>query len=116
VVTAEGKIIKTKSNAKKSSAGYDLTHLFIGSEGTLGIVVEATIKLQKIPECRTVATCTFDTVDLAAKSVIEMMQNNIRIGKVEMLGMNFIHACRHGNHPRNLKKSDVWRLFQTQWP
>lgn len=85
VVTPDGKIIKTRSRAKKSSAGYDLTHLFVGSEGTLGVVVEATLRLQRIPSHKSIALCTFDTVTDAAHSVIEMVKKNIRIGKVELL-------------------------------
>jgi D-lactate dehydrogenase (cytochrome) len=87
VVTPDGRIVKTRSRAKKSSAGYDLTHLFIGSEGTLGVVVEATLKLQKIPAYSTVATCTFNSVKDAAEAVVDMVQRSVRIGKVELLGM-----------------------------
>lgn len=86
VVTPDGKIVKTRSRAKKSSAGYDLTHLFVGSEGTLGVVVEATLRLQRIPPHKSIAICTFDSVKDAAEAVIEMLvKHNVRIGKVELL-------------------------------
>jgi D-lactate dehydrogenase (cytochrome) len=86
VVTPDGRIVKTRSRAKKSCAGYDLTHLFVGSEGTLGVVVEATLKLQRIPPHKSIALCTFDSVKDAADTVIEMLvKHNVRIGKVELL-------------------------------
>lgn len=98
VVLADGSIVKTGTRSKKSSAGYDLTHLFIGSEGTLGVVVEATLKVQRIPEAKTIASITFDTLDSAAKTVIDMMQANIRIGKVELLDKVCIHSVNLNNH------------------
>jgi D-lactate dehydrogenase (cytochrome) len=97
VVLADGSTVKTGTRSKKSSAGYDLTHLFIGSEGTLGIVVEATLKVQRIPEAKTIASITFDTLDSAAKTVIDMMQDNIRIGKVELLDKICIQAVNLSN-------------------
>lgn len=92
VVTADGKVIKTGTRAKKNSAGYDLTHLFIGSEGTLGVIVEATLKIHKIPTHKTTALCTFDSIESAAKAVIEMIHNSVRIGKVELLDETAIKA------------------------
>ena len=97
VVLADGSIVKTGTRSKKSSAGYDLTHLFIGSEGTLGIVVEATLKVQRIPEAKTIASITFDSLDSAASTVIAMMQDSIRIGKVELLDKVCIQAVNLNN-------------------
>jgi D-lactate dehydrogenase (cytochrome) len=85
VALPDGRIIKTGNRARKSSAGYDLTHLFIGSEGTLGVVVEATLKLQNIPAYKTVAICNFKTLKDAGNTVLHMMRNGVRIGKVELL-------------------------------
>ena len=97
VVLADGSIVKTGTRAKKSSAGYDLTHLFIGSEGTLGVVTEATLKVQKIPEAKTIASITFPTLDAAARTVISMIHHSIRIGKVELLDKVCIRAVNMNN-------------------
>jgi D-lactate dehydrogenase (cytochrome) len=97
VVLADGSIVQTGTRSRKSSAGYDLTHLFIGSEGTLGVVVEATLKVQKIPETKTIASVTFDTLGDASNTVIEMIQQNIRIGKVELLDKVCIRSVNLNN-------------------
>ena len=84
VVLADGRIIKTATRAKKSSAGYDLTRLFIGSEGTLGIVTEITLKLYGIPEAISAATCQFPSVKIACDTVIETIQTGIPIARIEL--------------------------------
>jgi len=85
VITADGNLIKTGNRAKKSSAGYNLTHLFVGSEGTLGIIVEATLKVKKIPEAKIIAYCRFNNFTDAANSAIQTIQQDIQIGKMEFL-------------------------------
>ncbi len=85
VVLANGKLIRTGTRARKSSAGYDLTRLFVGSEGTLGVVVTATVKLHPLPEHLIAATCVFPTLRDAAQCVIETLQAGIQIGRVELL-------------------------------
>jgi len=75
VVLANGEIIHTGTRARKSSAGYDLTHLFIGSEGTLGIITKLTVKLHGMPENISAATCTFDSIEATVDTVI--MANQI---------------------------------------
>ncbi|KAF9766004.1 hypothetical protein IL306_001625 [Fusarium sp. DS 682] len=85
VVLADGTIIKTRQRARKSSAGYDLTRTFIGSEGTLGLVTEATLKLAVKPPCEAVAVCTFPTLRDAASSVREVLSNGIQVAAVEIL-------------------------------
>jgi D-lactate dehydrogenase (cytochrome) len=85
VVSANGEIVKTRSRARKSSAGYDLTHLMIGSEGTLGLITEATLRLQPTPEAMTAASCAFGTLDGAVDCVIEVLVNGIPIARIELL-------------------------------
>lgn len=85
VVGADGSLIKTGSHARKSSAGYDLTGLFIGSEGTLGIIVEATVKLYPQPEAVSAAICNFPDLEAAVQSVIEIMQLGLSVGRVEFM-------------------------------
>ncbi len=83
VVMPDGEIISTSKRARKSSAGYDLTRLFIGSEGTLGIITDITLRLYGIPEAISVATCQFETVHGAISSAIETIQLGIPIARVE---------------------------------
>ncbi|GMV60452.1 MAG: hypothetical protein AMXMBFR72_35400, partial [Betaproteobacteria bacterium] len=85
VVTAEGKVIRTSRRAKKSSAGYDLTRLFVGSEGTLGIVTEITLKVYPQPEAISAATCSFPSVDAAVKTTIATIQLGVPIARCELL-------------------------------
>lgn len=85
VVLADGQVIHTGSRARKSSAGYDLTHLFVGSEGTLGILTEATLRLHPIPEATSVAVCSFETVSGAVETVIEGIQLGAGLARVEFL-------------------------------
>jgi D-lactate dehydrogenase (cytochrome) len=85
VVLANGEIVKTASRAKKSSAGYDLTRLFIGSEGTLGIVTEITLRLQGIPEAISAGICPFPSVKAACDAVIMTIQSGIPVARIELL-------------------------------
>lgn len=84
-VLADGRIIKTARRARKSSAGYDLTRLFVGSEGTLGIVTEITLKLYGIPEAVSAATCQFPSVKAACDTVIETIQSAIPVARIELV-------------------------------
>jgi len=85
VVTPEGTIVRTGSRARKSSAGYDLTRLFVGSEGTLGIITELTVKLYPIPEAMSAAVCAFPSVDAAVDTVIQTIQLGVPVARVELL-------------------------------
>jgi len=85
VVLADGTIIKTGSRARKSAAGYDLTHLFVGAEGTLGVITEVTLRLHPLPEKVAVAVCSFETVKGAVETVIEAIQFGIGLARVEFL-------------------------------
>jgi D-lactate dehydrogenase (cytochrome) len=85
VVLADGRIIQTSSRAKKSAAGYDLTRLFIGSEGTLGIITEVTVKLYAVQEAMSAAVCAFDSVDGCTRTVIQTIQAGIPVARSEIL-------------------------------
>ncbi len=85
VVTPDGTAIRTGSRAKKSSTGYDLTHLFVGAEGTLGIITELTLRLHPQPEAVSSAICSFDSVRGAVEAVIETVQYGIPVARVEFL-------------------------------
>jgi D-lactate dehydrogenase (cytochrome) len=93
VVRADGEIIKTGTRAKKSSAGYDLTHLFVGAEGTLGIISELTIKLRGIPETIAAAACSFATVAGACRATILAVQTGIPVARIELLNEAQVRAC-----------------------
>jgi D-lactate dehydrogenase (cytochrome) len=85
VVLADGRIIQTSSRAKKSAAGYDLTRLFVGSEGTLGIITEVTVKLYAVQEAMSAAVCAFDSVDGCTKTVIQTIQAGVPVARSEIL-------------------------------
>ena len=85
VVLADGRIIKTSRRARKSAAGYDLTRLFVGAEGTLGIITEVTVKLYAIPEAMSAATCSFKDMTGAVDTVIQTLQSGIPIARSEAL-------------------------------
>jgi len=85
VVLADGRVIQTSRRAKKSAAGYDLTRLFIGSEGTLGIITEVTVRLYPVQEAMSAAVCSFPTIDGAANTVIQTLQMGIPVARSELL-------------------------------
>ena len=85
VVLADGRIIRTGTRARKSSSGYDLTKLLIGSEGTLGIITELTLKLNGRPEAMAAAVCEFPNIDAAVQTVIATIQSSIPIARMEFL-------------------------------
>jgi D-lactate dehydrogenase (cytochrome) len=85
VVTPDGKVVTTSRRARKSAAGYDLTRLFIGSEGTLGIITEVTLRLHPIPETISSAVCGFDTLRGAVDTVVQAIQLGVPLARVEIL-------------------------------
>ena len=85
IVTADGRVMRTSRRARKSSAGYDLTRLLVGSEGTLGIITEVTLRLHAIPEAISAATCSFQTIGGAVDTVVQSIQLGIPLARVEIL-------------------------------
>jgi len=85
VVLPNGQIVHTGGRARKSSAGYDLTRLFVGSEGTLGVITEITVRLYGIPEAMSSAICVFDHIEGAVNTVISTIQSGIPIARIELL-------------------------------
>ena len=90
VVTANGDVIRTGTRAKKSAAGYDLTRLLIGSEGTLGIFTEISVRLYPLPEAVSAAICSFPSIDAAVQTVIQTIQLGVPIARVELIDVNSV--------------------------
>ncbi len=90
VVTASGEVIRTGTRARKSSAGYDLTRLMVGSEGTLGVITEITLKLYPLPEAVSAATCSFPSIEAAVRTTIQIIQMGIPIARVELIDANAV--------------------------
>jgi len=85
VVTASGEVIRTGTRARKSAAGYDLTRLLVGSEGTLGIITEITLRIYPLPEAVSAATCSFPSIEAAVRTTIAIIQMGIPIARVELI-------------------------------
>jgi len=93
VVTADGRIIHTGGRARKSSAGYDLTRLFVGAEGTLGVITEVQLRLYGVPEAISAAVCQFADLEGAVNTVISAMQQGIPVARIELLDAMQMRAC-----------------------
>lgn len=92
VVLADGRIVETANRARKSSAGYDLTRLFVGSEGTLGIITEVTVRLHGLPEAIAAAVCSFPECDQAVRTAMETVQSGVPVARLEILDGNAMLA------------------------
>ncbi|RYZ10619.1 MAG: FAD-binding protein [Comamonadaceae bacterium] len=90
VVTASGEVIRTGTRAKKSSAGYDLTRLMVGSEGTLGVITEVTVRIFPLPEAVSAAICSFPSIEAAVRTTIEIIQLGVPIARVELIDANTV--------------------------
>ncbi len=96
VVTASGEVVHTGTRARKSSAGYDLTRLFVGSEGTLGVMTEITLRLYPQPEAVSAAVCSFPSLAAAVNTTIQIIQMGVPIARCELLDANAVRAVnRH---------------------
>jgi len=96
VVTPQGEVIHTGTRARKSSAGYDLTRLMVGSEGTLGVITEVTLRLYPLPEAISAAICSFPSIDAAVRTTIQIIQLGVPIARCELLDVNAVRAVnRH---------------------
>ena len=97
VVLADGRIIKTSRRSKKSAAGYDLTRLFVGSEGTLGVITEATVRLYPVQEAMSAAVCAFETIDGCTNTVIQTIQAGVPIARCEIVDATTIDYINRYN-------------------
>src|SRR5579872_3096535 len=108
VVLASGEVMSTARRAKKSSAGYDLTRLIVGSEGTLGIITELTLRLHGIPEAIAGGVCPFPSVEAACNATILTIQSGIPVARIELLDADQVRAC---NFYSKLTLPEVPMLF-----
>ncbi|WDZ75232.1 FAD-linked oxidase C-terminal domain-containing protein [Ensifer adhaerens] len=108
VVTSDGREIRTAHRARKSSAGYDLTRLFVGAEGTLGIITSITLRLQGIPEVISGGVCPFPTIEDACNAVILTIQSGIPVARIELLDALQMKAC---NSYSSLSYAETPTLF-----
>jgi D-lactate dehydrogenase (cytochrome) len=95
---ADGRLVRIGSRARKSSAGYDLVHLMTGSEGTLGIITEITLRLHPLPADVAAATCAFPTLDAAVQAVSELSMSGVPFARIEFLDEHQIRACNLHSH------------------
>ena len=98
VVTASGEVIHTGTRAKKSSAGYDLTRLMVGSEGTLGVITGITLKLYPLPEAVSAAICHFPSIGAAVQATIQIIQMGVPIARCELLDVNAVRLVNEHSH------------------
>jgi D-lactate dehydrogenase (cytochrome) len=110
VVTASGEVIRTGTRAKKSSAGYDLTRLMVGSEGTLGVITEVTVRLYPLPEAISAAVCSFPSIEAAVRTTIEVIQLGVPIARVELIDHNTVRMVN--KHSRLTLREEPMLLME----
>ena len=111
VVTADGNLISTGTSARKSASGYDLTHLFTGAEGTLGLIVEATLRLHRQPDKILAATWDFEEIQGAVDTVIATIQSAVPIARMELLDEAAIYACNRQSRLGLAEKPTLFMEF-----
>ena len=111
VVLADGRVIRTGGRARKSAAGYDLTRLIVGAEGTLGIITELTLRLYPIPEGMSAAVCAFPTVAAAVDSIIEAIQCGIPVARCELLDTLTVSAVNRYSKLALAEAPTLWYEF-----
>jgi D-lactate dehydrogenase (cytochrome) len=110
VVTATGDVIRTGTRAKKSSAGYDLTRLMVGSEGTLGVITEVTVRLYPLPEAISAAVCSFPSIEAAVRTTIQIIQLGVPIARVELIDRNTV--CMVNAHSKLALREEPMLLME----
>ena len=111
VVTADGRIIRTSRRPRKSAAGYDLTRLFVGSEGTLGVITEVTVRLYAVPEAMSAVMCSFRDMKGAVDTVIQTLQHGIPIARSEALCGLTMKAINAYNKTSHKEQPTLWIEF-----
>ncbi len=111
VVLADGRVIRTARRARKSSAGYDLTRLFVGSEGTLGVITELTVRLYGIPAAMSSARCGFPSIEAAVKTVIQTIQAGVPLARIELVNSTMVDAINQYSKLRLAVAPTLWLDF-----